>query len=225
MSQEDETPNPLAFLSPRAQKIAQQKVLTSLTDDQIMDRHGLTKRAYNKIIKDDHFQNYLKQCQLTLHNEEFFEQVKRQEMHLRQVMFDEVLSRFDRPDLDELGPDATVEQQAAYLERFAFYSQFKDIMRIWDQQDKRTRLNIGEATERVDKNEFVTEVQNRYTKVVSKRKRRQEMIHEAKTTQILEQDGEGNFRQIEAELTIDDPSDDFDEEVTMEEYLITKKQR
>jgi hypothetical protein len=218
-------PNPLAHLSPRAQKIAQQKVMTSLTDDQIMDRHGLTRREYNKIVKNEHFLEYMKQCQQQLHEEDFFRKLKAQEMYLRQSVFDEVLARFEQPDPDrDLGPNHTMEQRAAYLERFAYYSSFKDLMRIWDQVDKRTRLNIGEATEITEQHELVTDVQERFTKIVARRKRRQEIITEARTIDATIEMENGEVRQIDAEIMNSDPYDGtIDEEIVMEEYMITKK--
>jgi hypothetical protein len=218
--------NPLAHLSPRAQKIAQQKVMTSLTDDQIMDRHGLTKREYNKILKDDNFQEYMKQCQAQLHEEDFFKKLKAQEMYLRQAMFDEVLARFDAPDPErDLGPNHTMEERAAYLKRFAFFAEFKDLMRLWDNVDKRTRLNLGEATERVEQHELVGEIQEKYTRIVAKRKQRNEIIAEAKAIEASEVFRNGEVRQIEAELIIDSDSGNESEEILMEEYMITKKKR
>lgn len=223
---ENEEYNPLDYLSPRAQKIAQQKVLSNLSDDQIMKRHGLSKRAYNKILKSEHFQTYLKQCQRQLHDEDFFTKAKAQEMFLRQKIFEELETRFDAPDPDQdLGPNATMEERAEYMKRFAFNANFKDLMKVWEGVDKRTRLNAGEATDRVSNDELVHGVQERFTRLTARRRKLQEMLGEPEVVKVEAEQPDGSYQEIEVEVERprQQKEDEYEEEIVMEEYSITKK--
>jgi hypothetical protein len=217
--------NPLDYLSPKAQKIAHQKVMTSLTDDQIMKRHGLTKREYNKIVNNQYFQGYMKQCQSQLFDGEFFEKAKAQEMYLRNQIFEEMASRFEKPDPDrDLGPDRTLEQESEYYKRFAYYANFKDMMRVWEGVDKRTRLNVGEATENVGSaDQLVQGVQERFSKLTARRRRMQEMMGVDDVPVSVEvQNSDGTYSAVETH-TEKNTNDGFEEELILEEYSITRK--
>lgn len=222
---EEDEKNPLDFLSPKAQKIAHQKVMTSLSDDQIMKRHGLTKREFNKIINSEHFQRYVKQCQNQVFDTEFFEKAKAQEMYLRNQIFEELASRFEKPDAArDLGPGRTLEQESEYYKRFAYYSNFKDVMRVWEGVDKRTRLNVGAATENTTGNsdQLVQGVQERFSKLTARRRRMQEMMGDddlPATVEIKNEDG--SYTAVETR--VENTSDGFEEELILEEYSITRK--
>ena len=221
----DSDKNPLDYLSPKAQKIAHQKVMTSLTDDQIMKRHGLTKREFNKIVNNEHFQRYMKQCQSQLFDAEFFEKAKAQEMYIRGQIFDEMVSRFEKPDPDrDLGPDRTLEQESEYYKRFAYYANFKDMMRIWEGVDKRTRLNVGEATENVGSaDQLVQGVQERFSKLTARRRRMQEMMGDEDIPVTVEvQNNDGTYTAVETHVEKQN-NGDFEEELILEEYSITRK--
>lgn len=224
---DDDGKNPLDFLSPKAQKIAHQKVMTSLSDDQIMKRHGLTKREYNKILASEHFQRYMKQCQAQVFDTEFFEKAKAQEMYLRNQIFDELASRFEKPDPErDLGPNRTLEQEAEYYKRFAYYAQFKDVMRVWEGVDKRTRLNVGAATENNaggSSDQLVQGVQERFSKLTARRRRMQEMMgDEGIEVSVEVQNPDGSYSPVSAQVE-NNRSDGFEEELILEEYSITRK--
>jgi hypothetical protein len=222
----EEEKNPLDFLSPKAQKIAHQKVMTSLTDDQIMKRHGLTKREYNKIVNNDFFQRYMKQCQGQLFDTEFFEKAKAQEMFLRNQIFEEMASRFEKPDPErDLGPNRTMEQESEYYKRFAYYANFKDMMRVWEGVDKRTRLNVGAATDNVSgsSDQLVQGVQERFSKLTARRRRLQEMMGDESTpVDVQVQNPDGTYSPVQAHVE-NKQTDDFEEELILEEYSITRK--
>lgn len=223
---EEDEKNPLDFLSPKAQKIAHQKVMTSLTDDQIMKRHGLTKREYNKIMNNDHFQRYMKQCQGQLFDTEFFEKAKAQEMYLRNQIFEEMASRFEKPDPErDLGPNRTMEQESEYYKRFAYYANFRDMMRIWEGVDKRTRLNVGAATENTTggSDQLVQGVQERFSKLTARRRRLQEMMgDDGEPIEAQVQNPDGTYSTVQAHVE-NKQTDGFEEELILEEYSITRK--
>lgn len=218
--------DPLDHLSPRAQKIAQQKVLTSLTDQQLKERHGLTTRKYNQIIRDDHFQAYMKQLQKTAGNDEFVEQMRKQEQHLYAKIFDEVLSRFDTPDLErDLGPNATVEERADYMKRFAHHANFSEMMRVFDSADKRARLSTGNATEITKDNNIRDVLQDRYQEVMAAERRRQAAMEKVSAEIVMSQTVDGTFIENDAGGSPETDDDAEHNDAIFEEYSITRSDK
>jgi hypothetical protein len=176
---EESTYNPLDHLCTRAQKIANLKNLTALTDNQIAQRLRMSTKDYKAITEDIHFGNYLKQLQHRFDQEGFGDLVKRQERHLRDVMFQEVAARFEIPDPDNDLPElATETERKAYLRRFASESSFKDLMTIWNQINK----SLGDVDQGSnvggDETELVRRVQEKRVKLISRRQKLHELISE-----------------------------------------------
>jgi len=179
LSISDSSYNPLDHLCLKAQKVANLKLLTNLADSQIAKRVGLSTRKYNELISDIHFENFVKQLQHKLDDQDFGKLVKAQERHLRDRMFEEVASRFEDPDPDnDLPKDATIEERAMYAKRFAKNSDFKDLMRIWSQMDKMMGGQIEDKASHTDETELVRRVQEKRVKLVSRRQRVQQLIAE-----------------------------------------------
>jgi len=171
--------DPLDYLSTKGQKIANLKILTSLTDGQIAKRLGLTTTSYKKIINDPHYSNFLKQLQHKLNGDDFGKMVKAQERFLRDRMFQEVASRFEEPNPEEdLSPDASMEERAMYAKRFAKNSEFKDLLRVWSGVNK-VLGGVEESTQSGgDETELVRRVQEKRVKLISRRQRLHELVAE-----------------------------------------------
>jgi hypothetical protein len=224
---EEDFYNPLDHICHQAQKIAKLKMLTALSDNDICKRLRVTKEKFKNIVKDDHFQNYMKQLQHQLDEEDFGKKIKAQEDYLRDRMFDEMASRFDMPDADnDLPADASIEERGAYLKRFAYYADFKEIAKVWDASHRRTGLNSNKASvQDFSETELIQRVQERRVKLVTRRQRMQELLTEKGMDYESMMSIDSDFEYVSGNDNLASNSVTSVDEitVTMEEYSIKKK--
>jgi hypothetical protein len=219
--------SPLDHICHQAQKIAKLKMLTALSDVDICKRLRVTKEKFKNIVKDEHFQNYMKQLQHQLDEEDFAKKIKAQEDYFRDRMFDEMASRFDMPDAEnDLPADASIEERGAYLKRFAYYADFKEIAKVWDASHRRTGINSSKAAPQdFSETELIQRVQERRVKLVTRRQRMQELLTEngLDYNAMMSEDSDIGYSQHNDILAPSSVASVDEITVTMEEYSIRKK--
>lgn len=218
----------IRHLTPQQQKYAHHAVLTNLSDDDIAVRLGVTKHYVRKWKKDPYVEKYIFCLQKQLLDDQFITKVKINNQQLYSKMSAELASRFETPDPNrDLGPGASDEERLMYQKRFAQNAEFKDLARVFEQFDKRVRLDTdGQATERVESSELREKMQERFMRIQMKRRR---LNHELEKSgldftpehmKMLEAGEDGVFR--EAPHEVEEDNAEYDE-VIIEQYSLLRE--
>lgn len=96
------------------------------------------------------------------------EVAQNQVLHLRSLMFNDMIRRFEEPDLEDLEEGATPAERLAFLKGHAKYASFKDAMDAFKKLNDMAGLSRDEMIEEQD--EFVQEVLVRAQRLIQKRK-------------------------------------------------------
>jgi hypothetical protein len=164
---------------------------------------------------------------------------KRQRRYIREQMFLMLLDRMRDPEeaveLKFQGKDVSIQEMINYKERFIDSMSAKDFMKIFDKIEKQTRLDGGEATERVDDGAIEHQARKRFSRYKARKTKSKQLKEKAKAAV---KDGE-TFEEFQARMgregTSEQPSDgpelvdesedeEWDEEFEMEEWEITKRE-
>lgn len=234
--------DPLDHISPKQQKFALMQVTTNLSTSQIASTLGVSSYKRREWEKDDHVQAYLNQLKKQYNDSEMVATARRQRRYIREQMFMMLVDRMQDPEaaveVEFQGKDVSIQEIINYKERFIDSMSAKDFMQIWDKIEKQTRLDGGEATERVDDAAIEHQARKRFTRYKARatkskklKERAKQAVREGETFEEFqarmqrEQAEEAEFEEVsdQPELVDDDEGEQWDEEFEIEEWEITKR--
>lgn len=162
------TPEIIYAVNPLEQKYAQMVVLSPQKKRaEIAKELGIPSRKVAQFERNENVQRLIKHYQQMLINRDAQHAVN-QILWLRERTFEELVDRFEEPDMDDLPKDASQAEKLMYLRRFAKNASFKDLVGIFKQLNDIAGLSLDEADEEDD--EFVKTVFARAERLILRRK-------------------------------------------------------
>lgn len=222
------TDDPLENISAIQMKAALLMVQSPhLTDRDVGSMVGRSVDTIRNWKAKEEFKNYLSHLKHKTEERSLQENAERNAL-ISDRVFSEILDRLVvEPDHNrDLHEDHTINEREMYYERFPQFMSFKDIMKVWEGVDKRTRLDKGEATSRVEQNNIVQEARDRFEALMVRRKKIRrfkkendisdfQSVHEI---DLKKEDSEDEV--LEAEFVEDSDSEEEVEEEILMRYSI-----
>ena len=230
---QDKYYDPLDYLEPKQVKYIQLQVTTTMSPAQVSKALGVSAHLRRKWDKDPHVIEYKKNCMRQYTDQEIVDAARRQTMFIKEQMFNEIFERFQDPQeaFDEyFGKDAEVSasERAMFMARFAKFTDFDKVMKVWERVDKSFRLDSGQVTERKDENSIEVQARMRFESFKKKRVQRKSL--EDKAAVVVEKGmsfedfqkslSEEDKEVVEAEF-VEDDGEEY-EEVHIEEWEIKR---
>lgn len=133
--------NPVAYLDQKQQLYCTyQTASSSITKKRMCDILNVSQYILSKWDKNPHVQNYIHSLRSALSTKNVSEDLSNQNKILQDLTFQEMLSRFDRPNPErDLPPNATDIEKRMYHERFVSNMRAADMGKFYDTISKNAR--------------------------------------------------------------------------------------
>lgn len=213
-------------LSPDQLKFARMFVTTSMSAQDVGAHLGVSKRKVGRWKNDDNVKLYMDHLKKRLHQDDL-ENAKAQNRFLREQMWKELSTRFEKFDEDKLPDDISVTEKTMRMKRHAEFAEFKDLMKLFKDVDDRTQRDSENSQESIERDEFVRNVRRRFHKRTLRRKRKDEVLKENGInpdkmfdTIAINSDGTVNMEETKEAYENTEPDGDYEEiheEIIVEE--------
>lgn len=172
--------DPLNYLSSEQIRFVQIKTTSvTLSDKKIAELLNVSYSQVKTWLTNDHVINYGRICNKKLHDEDFFNKIKKQNQQLLDKAYVDLISRFEEPNMNELNGQTELKdfERKMYLERYAKNAPFKDAVKAYQTIRDQSYKDLPDEISPVSKfEEEIEVVRKNYQQKITKRISQEESL-------------------------------------------------